>query len=93
MLSLFNKILNKESDLNVQKQPSFELGQLLRVSYKDQLGNITDRDVMVVSYKYMEKKPLGEYIDVFCYLKEESRIFYVSRILEHKCIKPGDLKK
>lgn len=91
MLPILNMFLKKEHQILVAKQPSFIIGTFLKIKYQDKEGNVTNRNVVVVSNKYMERSPYGEYVRVFCLLKEKERTFYVSRMLEVKKIGRKDL--
>ena len=60
----------------------------LEIKYKKKDGTITTRVIRVIKPVYYDHygRSNGYYIRAFCYLRNEERIFKVSRILEIKDI-------
>lgn len=67
---------------------AYEKNNKLEIKYKKKDGTITTRVIRVIIPVYYDYYGIshGYYIRAFCYLRNEERIFKVSRILEIKDI-------
>lgn len=67
---------------------AYEKNKKLEIKYKKKDGTITTRVIRVIKPVYYDYygRSNGYYIRAFCYLRNEERIFKVSRILEIKDI-------
>ncbi|TDF41929.1 hypothetical protein EYS14_03535 [Alteromonadaceae bacterium M269] len=65
----------------------FTRGEVLNITYRDSWGEITNRDV---AFSSLSKGEHGQMVKGFCHLRNEQRMFYVSRMISLTSTETGE---